>query len=138
MKRIIMSEKKKEVSKERAIDQFHKKYGDANDESFHKASFEKPELLKGIILDEELSSLARSHALMALAWTHNKEYFSFIKGFIKHESPFLREIAFRGLFQYYDAEDQKNIDLKELFKTSLENEKSNGVIKRITELLKLM
>ncbi len=125
-------------SKERAIEKFEKKYGHAHVESFQKASAEDPELLEGIILDEKLPPFGRSYALLALAQTHKEEYFSFIKGFIQHESPFLREIAFRGIFEYYDAEEKKHIDLKAFFKTSLENEKAPGVAKRIASLLEEM
>jgi hypothetical protein len=125
-------------NKERSIERFEKKYGDVHIESLQKASFEDPELLEGIILDEKLSSFGRSFALFALAQTHNEEYFSFIKGFVQHESPFFREVAFRGLFEYYDADEEKHGDLKEFFKTSLENEKAPGVAKRITSLLQEM
>jgi hypothetical protein len=124
-----MSNKKQEISKERVIERFRKKYGNAHIESFEKASSEDPVLLQELILDD---------ALLALAQTHNEEYFSFIKRFIQHESPFLREIAFHGLFEYYDKEEANHTDLKEFFKTSLEHEKALGVAKTISSLLELM
>jgi hypothetical protein len=133
-----MSNKKQEISKERVIERFRKKYGNAHIESFEKASSEDPVLLQELILDEELRPIGRSYALLALAQTHNEEYFSFIKRFIQHESPFLREIAFHGLFEYYDKEEANHTDLKEFFKTSLEHEKALGVAKTISSLLELM
>ena len=134
----MSAKKQEEIIKDRAIERFEKKYGSGNDESLKKASSEDPELLKELILDEELQPLGRSHSLFALAHTNREEHFSFIKNFVQHESPFLREIAFRGLFQYYDVKEEKHTELKELFKIYLETEQSPGVFNRISSLLKEM
>ena len=128
----------KERQFERPLDKFKAKYDHLNDETLAKASKESPQLVEGIIVDEQIPPLARSHALYALAMTVNEDYFPVVRSYISHASPFIRECAFMGLAAYYDEEEGKHLELKELFARQLEDERASGVRKRIASLLESM
>lgn len=125
---------------ERPTVQFKKRYTHINDETLEQAVVECPDLVEKLVLDESLRPLARSHALFALASvTEDKEpIFQFVKTFINHPSPFIRETAFMGLYECYSSDSEKYSELKKLFQESLEQEKAIGIKKKISSLLESM
>lgn len=122
----------------RALEQFEEKYTYLNDETLEKATYEVPELLKRIVFDEKINPLARAHTLYALSFDARKEYFPFISSFINHPSPFIRESALMGLFEYYDKDEEQYLDLKEVFIKHLKEEKASGIRDKIVSLLERM
>jgi len=119
----------------RAVDRFKSKYEYINLDTLETASMEAPDLVEGIVVDDKLTPLVRSYAIFALAQTHNDNYFSLIRAFVQHESPLMRESAYLGLFEYYDKEEKKHLELVNLFKKMLETERAPGVRQRIASLL---
>ena len=122
----------------RPLDVFRDKYKFLNDETLEKASISSPELLQGIVLDEKINTLARSHALYALSLGAREELYSFILGFVNHQSPFIRESALMGLFEYYDSDEGKHLEIKEILERKLREEKAIGIKKKIDSLLEQM
>lgn len=123
----------------RPLDEFRKRYEFINDETLEKASTECPELLQGIILDETINPLAKSHALYALSLGGREQYYSFIKGFINHPSPFLRESACMGIFEYFEnVEEARSKDVKEVLERALRIEKATGVKEKMRYLIENM
>lgn len=131
-------ERLKEKAAIRPLDKFREIYQYYNEETLDIASVEMPELVKEIILDESIKPFSRSLALYALALGARDEFFEFIKGFIKHSAPFMRESAFMALFEYYNEEEKKHLELKDLFHKSWEEEKADGIKKKIGSLLESM
>jgi hypothetical protein len=122
----------------RALDRFKEKYTYVNDETLEKASEESPDLVQGIVLDENINTLARAHALYALSLSVNDEYFSFIKGFVNHSAPLIRESAIMGLYEYYDLEEERHLEVKDSFKEILNHEKAKGIRSKTISLLEQM
>jgi hypothetical protein len=122
----------------RALDRFKEKYTYVNDETLEKASEESPDLVQGIVLDENINTLARAHALYALSLSANDEYFSFIKGFVNHSAPLIRESAIMGLYEYYDLEEERHLEVKDSFKEILNHEKAKGIRSKTISLLEQM
>ncbi|MFL5783120.1 MAG: hypothetical protein ACJ76H_00840, partial [Bacteriovoracaceae bacterium] len=121
-----------------ALERFEEKYTYLNDETLEKATYEDPQLLKGIVFDERINPLARAHTLYALSFGGREEYFSFIASFVSHPSPFVRESALMGLFEYYDKDERKHLELKEFFIKHLKEEKAIGIKEKLSSLLERM
>jgi hypothetical protein len=122
----------------RALETYLEKYRHLNDDTLEVATSESPELVQGIVIDENIKPIARAHALYALGFGAREEYFSFIKGFASHPSPFMRESTFMALAQYYDREENRHLELKAYFQLGLRIEKGSGVKQKLSELLEGM
>jgi hypothetical protein len=128
----------KETTNERAETLFRKKYEYLNPETLQIASIESPDLVEGILGDEKSDPLVRSFALMALAHTGNEHYVSVLKIYAHSDAPLIRESAFVGLYEFYDLQENKNLELKAFFKERLITERAPGVQARIKSILEQM
>jgi hypothetical protein len=122
------------------LQQFEKKYTYINEDTLKSGVSECPELVKKMFYDETLDGFARSHVLFAIAgWTEDKDsIFTMMMEQINHSNEFIREIAVRGLYQCYASDIEKYGYLKDVLEKRLEQEKAEGVRKRISSVLAQM
>jgi hypothetical protein len=123
--------------RKKAIDSFREKYTHLNDENLLKASFEKPELLIQMVSDTDLRPSTRGDILQALAFGARAEFFDFVYGQLKSDSPFLREAALLSLFGYYQS-NEKYAFLKSEFLKLFDVEGAKGVRKTLEDLIEEM
>ena len=116
---------------------FEKKYTYINEDTLRLAVTECPEFVKKLFYDETLDGFTRSHVLFAIAvWTEDKDsIFPMMMEQMNHPNAFIREIAVRGLYQCYASDSEKYGYLKEVLEKSLEQEKAEGIRKRISFVL---
>lgn len=130
--------KAKDMPFENALDVFRRKYKYINEDTVNEAAKDSPDLVLGVLGMESANVYTRSMALLALAGTCDEQYISIFKYFAGSNSPFIRESAFMGLFNYYDKFEGRNLDLKDYFQQKLESERSSGVRARLKEILGMM
>jgi len=117
---------------------FKEKFDEINYDSLQRCGQEDPSLLVNLIQYGEINPFYKGIALDCLSLNAREEYFGLIKSFTVNESPFVREGAYLGLYEYYDNDRDKYHNLKDYFTENLRSETATGVQKQIKELLYLM
>lgn len=120
-----------------SLEKFRAKYQYFNEQTLLKATQEDSELLKELVLDNSLAPLAKAYVIDALAWGSREEYFAIIKDTTDHANPLLRESAYLALYEFYNLEAERHLELKDLFKACFRRE-STHVKETLKNLLFLM
>lgn len=115
-------------------------YGDLNDKSLKAVAEKDPDLLLKMMGDENLRPLTRANILQEIGNLVRESDIPFIKGFVDHESPFIRESALRALFDFYepDSHPARSKMIQELVENRAKVESSEGVKSQIVFILEMM
>ncbi len=112
-------------------------------EGFEKASKENPDYLVMFINYAEVSPYTKAQALSALSALENEFYLSEFLSRRVDPSSYIREVAYKGLYMYWDKyyleEENKFEYFRKMFKEVFVDEsESDGVKATVKELLFLM
>ena len=120
------------------IDIFREKYKYLNDDTIQKAKNESPELLIKMVDDTSLQPTTRADIIEALAVGANPSYYSLIFSKLNDSSPYIREAAVLGLYEYYSENVEKYESVASEFRTRMSVESAEGVRTTLKELIMQM
>lgn len=121
------------------VEEFKSRFGGVVGEaSITEAAVKDPQFLSEFIAHGQMNNTTRAIALSKLGLALDESLLGFIKAYAKDPSSLVREGAFQGLAEYYFDDEKKYSHLLAFFKSSLREEKAEGVQKQIANLIRAM
>jgi HEAT repeat protein len=110
-----------------------------NDKKLNDLACNSPASLAEYIQSDNIKSLTKAMAIVALGERVYPSYFNFLKNYISDKEDIVRELAFRALSFYYTECNNGQYDyLLAEFRERLQTEKAPGVRRRLESLIKFM